>query len=120
MKKETKPAAFKLLTQAETGTLIARIKTAGAKLDKDIQTALQCSARDLGDALAEHVHALIACGHAGALHYTLAQVRYWAAVAARARSARQRDLLLLMRAAQATQEGFEQVMQALEQASDGR
>ena len=44
MTKETKPAAFKLLTQAETGTLITRIKTNGTKLDKDIQTALQCSA----------------------------------------------------------------------------
>lgn len=51
--------------------------------------------------------------------YTLAQVRHWTAVAARARTARQHDLLLLLRAAQATQEGFEQVMQALEQGTDG-
>lgn len=39
-------------------------------------------------------------------------------VAERARVQRQIDLLLLMRAAQATSEGFEQVMQALDSMLD--
>ena len=43
-KTAAKTPAFVLLTQADTKTLIGKIKTAGKKLDDMIQTALQCSA----------------------------------------------------------------------------
>lgn len=41
---ETKKLAFVLLDQAGTDALIAKIKTAGTKLDSMIQQALQCGA----------------------------------------------------------------------------
>ena len=44
MKNTTKKPAFVLLSQADTGKLIDGIKTRGAKLDADIQTAAVCSA----------------------------------------------------------------------------